>query len=73
MRQYSAGVSRWLVIPIAKKVRAQLMCWPTNYHRLLGRGVRLVCRQEHGWDRENRGKGINLINIQSEEKYIQAG
>ena len=27
----------------------------------------------YGQDRENGGEGINLVNIQSEEKYIQAG
>ena len=27
----------------------------------------------YGRDRENGGRGINLVNIQSEEKYIQAG
>ena len=37
--------------------------------------------EESGWsyrrkyrrDRENGDEGINLVNIQSEEKYIQAG
>ena len=62
-----------LVVPKAKKVWAQLVCWPTDYRRLLGQGVRLVYRQNYGRDRENGGEGINLVNIQSEEKYIQAG
>ena len=30
-------------------------------------------RRDYGRDRENGGEGINLVNIQSEEKYIQAG
>ena len=30
-------------------------------------------QRENGWSRENRDEGINLVNIQSEEKYIQAG
>ena len=50
-----------------------IVCWPTDYCRLLGRGVGLVYRRNYGQDRENGGEGINLVNIQSEEKYIQAG
>ena len=49
------------------------MCWPTNYHHLISQGVGLVCSWENRWDRENGDEGINLVNIQSEEKYIQAG
>ena len=73
MRWRPEEAGQWLVVLNTKKVQAQLMCWLTDYHCLLGQGVRLVCRQEHRWDRENGGEGINLVNIQSEEKYIQAG
>ena len=73
MRWHPEEVGQWLVVLNTKKAQAQLMCWPTDYHRLLSRGVGLVCRQKHGQDRENSGEGINLVNIQSEEKYIQAG
>ena len=73
MRWRPEEVSQWLVVLNTKKVQAQLMCWPTNYHHLFGQGVRLVHSRENGQDRENGDKGINLVNIQSEEKYIQAG
>ena len=73
MRRRPEEVSQWLVVPNMKKVQAQLMCWPTDYCHLLGQGVCLVRSQGNGWDRENRDRGINLVNIQSEEKYIQAG
>ena len=73
MRRHPREVGQLLVVPNTKKAWAQLMCWPTDYCCLLSQGVGLVCRQEHEWDRENGGKGINLVNIQSEEKYIQAG
>ena len=73
MRQYPTEVSQWLVVLNVKRVWAQLMCWPTNYHCLVGHKVRLVHQGKVGRNRENRDEGINLVNIQSEEKYIQAG
>ena len=66
MRWCPAEVSQWLVVPIAKKVRAQLMCWPTNYCCLVGQRVRRAA-ERNGWNRGSRDKGINQVNIQSEE------
>ena len=61
-----AGVGQWLVVPIAKKAQAQLMCWPTDYRCLVSQRVRQAAER----NRRSRGsgdKGINLVNIQSEE------
>ena len=33
----------------------------------------VVCGGDKGQRNGHKGKGINLVNIQSEEKYIQAG
>ena len=66
MRQCPAGVGQWLVVPIAKKAQAQLMCWPTNYCCLVGQRVRQAA-EKNGQSRGSGDKGINLVNIQSEE------
>ena len=65
-RRCPAGVSRWLVIPIVKKAQAQLMCWPTDYRHLVSQRVRQAA-ERNGQTRGSGDKGINLVNIQSEE------
>ena len=57
MRWCPAGVGRWLVVPIAKKAQAQLMCWPTNYRRLVGQRVRRAA-ERNGRSRGSGDEGL---------------
>ena len=65
--QCPIGVHQWQVVRNAKKAWVQLMCWPTNYHCLVGSRVRLIHGGDDMWSNGNGDKGINLVNIQSEK------
>ena len=56
-RRCPAGVGRWLVVSIAKKARAQLVCWPTNYHHLVSQRVRRAA-ERNGRSRGSGDKGL---------------
>ena len=57
---YTTEVSQWLVVPNAKKVWAQLMCWPTNYCHLVSHKVRLVCRGKAGGAEKMEMRGLTF-------------